>query len=256
MNAWSADSTYAYYARLLQTLKSKYSAWRFRDAAAGVAAPGLRVFLRHDVDVSLRHAVRMAELEHEAGLASTFMILSGAAMYALKDAAPQATLRRLVALGHEVGLHFDCPESIRTSPADPSTLEASIAASCAPIEDILGEPVRSLSFHRPLPWLLRGPITIGGRINAYAAELMAWYLSDSKGSWREGEPLPMIEHPRGSLLQLLTHPIWWGQEQRDGPERLEEFLREETTGATPAQAAGLRRRLAETLPGVELRKPS
>src|SRR5205823_1486511 len=110
--------------------------------------------------------------------------------------------------------------------------------------------VKSLSFHRPIPWLLRGPLLIGSRVNAYAAELMEWYLSDSKGCWREGEPLPKLRQPQGSKLQLLTHPIWWGDTHLTPAERLDEFAKEKTWRLSHSKAAEFDLALASTLPGV------
>jgi hypothetical protein len=85
-----------------------------------------------------------------------------------------------------------------------------------------------VSFHRPHPHFVRGPLYIAGLVNAYAAELMEWYLSDSRARWRDGDPLPRLLNPDRSLLQLLIHPIWWGDEHREGADRLEDFYQSAT----------------------------
>ena len=68
------------------------------------------------------------------------------------------------------------------------------------------------------------------RVNAYSRELMAWYLSDSKGNWREGEPLPKLLKPDKYLLQLLIHPIWWGDEHILPEDRLQAYFEVTTKG--------------------------
>ena len=60
-----------------------------------------------------------------------------------------------------------------------------------------------------------------GKVNAYSRELMSWYLSDSAGNWREGEPLPLLSNPDRPLLQLLIHPFWWGEEHMSAGDRLQ-----------------------------------
>ena len=231
------------------------------------------MFLRHDVDVSVSRALRMAEIEHACGVQSTYYVMTASPMYTLP---PNAQLvREIVALGYEVGLHFDCPAEHRIKlplndaettqiPAngvscddqDESNerlklLESRIERDCSLIEDILGRRVESISFHRPDPWCLRGPMRIGGRVNAYAAGLMEWYISDSKGNWREGEPLPMLVAPSKRVLQLLIHPIWWGDEHLSPEDRLQDFRAAETQGLSPAAVANWDASLEATLPGAK-----
>jgi hypothetical protein len=172
-------------------------------------------------------------------------------MYTLQDASSKGILRQIQSLGHEVGLHFDCPVELRHEKGDLSQLEDKIEDACSELEACIGVRVRSVSFHRPIPWLLRGPLLIRSRVNAYAKELMEWYLSDSKGSWREGEPLPKLRQPRGNTLQLLTHPIWWSDTHLPAAERLDEFVREKTRGLTRSQAAEFDAALTSTVPGVQ-----
>jgi len=94
---------------------------------------------------------------------------------------------------------------------------------------------------------------IDGRVNAYAKELMIWYLSDSKGYWREGEPLPKLFRPSKPLLQLLIHPIWWGDEHMLPEDRLQEFFDAETQGQSYQYIKALDTALADTIPAVRRR---
>jgi hypothetical protein len=73
---WNADFSYAYYIRMLDALRTNYTPNLLRDASDVLARPrGRVVFLRHDVDISTRMALRMAELENEHGVASTYMFI-------------------------------------------------------------------------------------------------------------------------------------------------------------------------------------
>jgi hypothetical protein len=236
-SAWAADFSYEYFRRLLRAAQAQFDVHPVAEAPQALRAGGRpKLLLRNDVDVSLERALRLAEVEHELGARATYMVMTNSPLYDLEAPESRAILARLVALGHEVGLHFDFEDPAqRAGGVAVEAVEAAIVAACARLEAVCGQPVRSLSFHRPLPQFLRGPSRVAGRVNAYARELMDWYLSDSGGRWRQGEPLPMLERPTCPVLQLLTHPIWWGEQHQAPPDRLDAFFADATAGLTPAE---------------------
>ena len=67
------------------------------------------MILRHDVDLSLDAALRMAELEAEAGAAATYFLMTGSVFYNLGSPEGERALGRLRELGHRVGLHAVYP---------------------------------------------------------------------------------------------------------------------------------------------------
>jgi hypothetical protein len=258
--AWSSDFSYAYFRRILQAIKSRFKCHPICEAPRLLQANGIpKVILRHDIDISLAKACQMAEVEAEYGLRATYMVINNGLLYSLTDVSSRAMLHQLMAMGHEVALHFDIG-AVRSNGTGPVEIETQIDNACKQLEDVLGSLVESVSFHRPgsydgpLSNLIRGPFFIAGRINAYAADLLDWYLSDSKGSWRDGEPLPKLLSPVKSLLQLLIHPIWWGEEHMAPEDRLEAFFLEETQGASPAFAKEFDERLAATIPALLRRR--
>ncbi|HZU07808.1 MAG TPA: hypothetical protein VFB73_17730 [Chloroflexota bacterium] len=209
--------TYAYYRQMLAAMKANFHCHRLVDAERVLQAPRARpvLFLRHDIDIDPFRALPMAELEAAAGIQATYMVMTNTPLYRVDDPSCRAALLTLAAMGHEIGLHFDFDhEAERHTPPDPATLERRILAACDQLQQSLGIPIASVSFHRPIPALLHGPLRLAGKINAYAQELMAWYLSDSGGRWRDGEPLPRLRQPDRPILQLLVHPIWWGESYR------------------------------------------
>jgi len=58
------------------------------------------VVLRHDIDGKLGNALRMAELEHELGIQSTYYF---GFPYTFKP----EIIGKIQALGHEVGYHYE-----------------------------------------------------------------------------------------------------------------------------------------------------
>src|SRR5262245_57692247 len=84
-----------------------YSFVQFRDFLPdGSPLPRRYIALRHDIDFAPGHSLEMAELEHAAGVTSTFFVLVDGQFYNPLGAEVIRQIRRIHALGHEVGLHF------------------------------------------------------------------------------------------------------------------------------------------------------
>lgn len=244
--AWSSDFSYAYFRQILGTASAVFDIHRLRDAPSSLDRDGRRpgLFLRHDVDLNLSRALRMAEIEAEQGIGATFMVMAHSSLYRIEDFSSKQAVRELIAMGHEVSLHFDfdAPEDRGGSP-DLAGAESRIVEAARRLEQVTSSPVASLSFHRPLEAFLRGPLRVGSMINAYAAALMGWYMSDSRGRWRDGEPLPRLIEPEGPLLQLLIHPVWWGDAHRAAEDRLQDFFESATSGMGEDRVAAFDRAL-------------
>lgn len=220
------------YRALIDSLRAR--GYEVRDFFT--ARPEARhLILRHDIDVSLEAAIALAELEASLGVRATYFALLRCEIYNPFAPAGRAALRRLGALGHEVGLHFDA--SLVEGGLD--ALDRAAAEECAMLEGLTGAAVRVVSFHRPAPALLGLERPLGGRIHAYEPRFFKaiGYCSDSRGAFRHGEPLAHEAVAAGRALQLLTHPIWWMAEAGvDATDRLERFV--------SARAAALRETLA------------
>src|SRR5437764_12187394 len=96
-----------------------FSLVRFRDfLPGGPALPRRYIVLRHDIDFAPRYSLEMAELEHAAGVASTFFVLVDGQFYNPLDSATVRQIRRIGALGHEVGLHFSVSSAVHADLGD------------------------------------------------------------------------------------------------------------------------------------------
>jgi hypothetical protein len=248
---WSSDFGYEYFRRILQTIKSNFELHLVSETPQILNKIGQpKLILRHDVDVSLKRAIRMAEIEYDFGIRATYMVMTTSPLYRVEDVTSRNTLLKLIDRGHEVGLHFDFENEAHVNNPQISSVEAMIYADSVRLENIVGLPIRSISFHRPQKLFVRGPSMLSGRVNASSKELMEWYLSDSKGCWREGEPLPKLLGPDKPLLQLLIHPIWWGDEHMLPEDRLQAFFDAETQGQPREYADALDAALAKIIPAV------
>lgn len=187
----------------------------------GYAAVGYRSFtaetgkllLRHDVDLSLAHAVRQAETNGALGVAATFFFLVSSEQYNLCSAAGRAALAEVVANGQRIGLHFDAA----AHPAE--AIEARARAECAILESLAGCPLEAVSFHRPVKALQGREGDFAGLPHAYEPRFFSAieYCSDSRGAFHHGSPLDREAFRRGAPFQLLTHPIWWMRDAEATP---------------------------------------
>lgn len=248
--AWAEDFTYRYYQQLVETAAAKFEPRLFSEVPQALAAGGRTLLLRHDVDLDLPKALAIAKVEHEFGVRSTFMVMTACPLYAVQAPESRRILAELVTLGHEIGLHFDAHQS---GGAASDSLETRIARDCDTLAEAAGAPVASVSFHRPQPEFLRGNLIVAHRVNAYAKQLMDAYFSDSKGSWRNGDPLIDVSRAEPPVLQLLTHPIWWGFDHASAAHRLEGLFLTRTSGLPADHAERLDRDLVATIPAVRRR---
>ena len=178
--------------------------------------------LRHDIDQSICSARAMAEAEAQCGWTSTWFVLIRTEMYNPFSRGAVANLRAMRAAGHEIGLHLDT-----THYAGAAATEAGAAIEARMLEDMLGAPVRIVSFHRPSPADLDNDAPVAGRIHTYMSSFTRTmgYCSDSRGAWRHGHPLDHAAVRDRRALQLLTHAVWWsGPDGRDAKGRLADVL--------------------------------
>jgi hypothetical protein len=216
----SQDFTLDAYGNLLENLTARgYEARDYAGADPGAA----HLILRHDVDMDLDAAVELAQLEAEKGFAATYFVLLGSELYNPASNRNRASLERIRALGHRIGLHFDAV-------AYDDVAEIQIAAlnnEILRLEGIAGTSITRFSFHRPARSLVGKHSPVSGVISAYAPRFVEdfAYVSDSRGGWHYGHPLDNEKVSRGMGLHLLTHPIWWVGSGDDPQSKLEWLAR-------------------------------
>lgn len=161
----------------------------YRFASFGEGPADGDVFLRHDVDLSLDAALRMAEVEHELGASATYFLMTESVFYNLASKEGVAAIERLRALGHRVGLHAVYPNAAPDARFDPV-----------------------VAWHNPDAGYMREPIP--GAINVMEERYFdpATYRSDSNQHWRSGCPHDDLRAGAFPWLQLLTHPEIWAYE--------------------------------------------
>lgn len=176
------------------------------------------VLLRHDVDLSVEAALEMARVEADLGVQSTYFLLLTSPLYNVFERETREQIEAIVALGHDVGVHFSTHAYWPTErpPSDADLVEA-IRHEQAALGTIV-PPVETVSFHIPPPWVLDR--SFQGVRSTYEPALFTDidYVADSTGRWRERHPL---DGGLGETVQVLTHPGLWGETDAGFIERVE-----------------------------------
>jgi len=150
-----------------------------------VPEPG-DLFLRHDVDLSLDAALRMATVEAQADVTATYFLMTESVFYNLASSEGATAIARLRELGHRIGLHAVYPHARLDERFDPV-----------------------VAWHNPEPAYMSDPVA--GAVNVMQTEFFdpATYRSDSNHRWRFGCPHEELRARSFAWLQLLTHPEIW-----------------------------------------------
>jgi hypothetical protein len=196
-----------------------FSFVRFRDFLPGAGPlPDRYIALRHDVDFAPAYSLEMAELEHVAGVVSTYFVLVDGQFYNPLDPAVARQIRRIHDLGHEVGLHVALGNGDRAG--------EEVAFRRDLLSEIVGAPVHSFSQHDPVNAGLAAVALPPGCepcVDAYEAvrahDLL--YVSDSAMMWRRHTFASALEEERN--LCLLAHPHSWLHPQDDYVALIREF---------------------------------
>lgn len=205
---------YATYWSLLSRISSTHRIVRFADFREGAPADPFCI-LRHDVDYSPAAALRLAKQESERGIRATYFLLTGTSYYNLLAPEHAHVASTLVALGHEVGLHYD----VRSfAPFPRNDWPRLLHAHATLLGELAGQRVTSIAMHQPA---LHGSDPFRnedhGFVNAYDDRFTrdATYVSDSCRAWRNDGWSMIASGNFPPRLHLCLHPINWAEADRD-----------------------------------------
>ena len=173
----------------------------------------VQFFFRHDVDISLKKAVEMADFENKNNIHSTYYILLSSPYYNALECENLQRIRTLRELGMGIGLHYD--NSIRVQ--DPNQCCSEIIIQLGILQHHIGEfENHSVTFHKPLRGVNINDETIDllNLSNIYCPNFdkRFKYISDSGHNWREN-PYDVIDN--FDMVHINTHPEWYNTESLD-----------------------------------------
>ena len=213
------DFTYDAYRKLIHLLeKNKYSFCSYENYPRSEQC----VIMRHDIDYSLEQAVKLARVEAELGIRSTYFVLLTSDFYNPASSNSYRDLHEILNLGHHIGLHFD--ETAYSY--DDYSLEYYIRKEARVLSDLLDVNINAFSLHRPNQKTIETQLQIPGLVNSYGEEFFHGfkYLSDSRRRWRE--PVEDIISSKQHLrLHILTHAFWYHDQEQTIRKTIEDFIR-------------------------------
>jgi hypothetical protein len=194
------------YGRLLNAIVDRGCSLEPVASMAGGKKPC--VYLRHDVDFSVAHAIGMAEAENRLGVRSTYYILLTGPYNVFQESSSKA-IRRLVELGHEIGLHYDLKRYPRSQEEAAGRLRKEIEI----LEFVAGARVGTIVMHEPFLDNRDIFLDLPGLINPSfynRNDPGMIYISDSCRAWRDGGLLAFVRgESSGNRLHLNIHPESW-----------------------------------------------
>jgi len=211
--------TYRDYRELLRRLLELYRPTTLQEGkrlADNTDSPLL--ILRHDIDMDLEAALRIATIEREMGIQSTFFFMVTCPLYNVFSCRGAERVRQILGAGHGFALHFDCAiyQDISND-----NINHYISRECQLLESFFNHKIESVSFHRPGNMELSG-LDLKQLPNSYEMVFRDkfQYFSDSRGQWVRGHPLDSDTFANKKNLHLCMHPIWWTFEPKTPSECL------------------------------------
>lgn len=191
-----------------------------------IGRDGPLILWRHDVDLDLQAAVKMAEIEADMGVRATYLLMTKSWFYNPFSAEAERAINRLVELGHDVGLHCDLDLPREASVSSPE-VERRVDQELALFDKRYpGLFRRVVSFHNPPLAVLNRDFD--GFYSCYQERFFGSikYLSDSNRRWREGPPEDWLDPQHVPRLSILLHPVIWAYSGNTMHECADEFLKE------------------------------
>lgn len=212
------DFTEENYRKLIKLAKQQYEFIFYTD----LARDGKKLLWRHDLDFSVQRAFRLAQIEKEEGVCSTYFIHLHNEFYNLLEHDISQKVKKIKDMGHEIALHFDLSYygNIKTL----EQLEEYLYLEKRFIEDVFNINCKAFSFHNPdtFNYKVFNHMEIAGMINTYSSYLQDnyGYISDSNGYWRFERLQDVLVSQKYYNLHVLTHPGWWTSEPMSPRDRI------------------------------------
>lgn len=185
------------------------------------------IVMRHDVDLSLKHALAMAEAEKSLGIKSTYFIRTKGTFNPFEGKNLEI-MKRISKLGYEIGVHYEFGS------ASMNNFKKAFLNDKKKFEKLLGKKIFGAALHKTkninVKMLDKLNIAedflreLGLEYDAYSDIFIKKmrYISDSAYRWKEGCMCSHINKEK--MLCILTHPIWWSDKTTSLVSIIEELI--------------------------------
>ena len=211
-----ADFTVDAYRDLLILAKKHYKFASYSDIPFGQKF----ILWRHDCDYSLNRAYALARIEADERVRSTYFLNPHCEFYNLFEKDQHRLVKEILAMGHEIGLHYDAAFH---GVSNETAFEGTIASERKLLENLYGVSLSAFSFHNPVDsHMLCDADNYAGLVNCYSQRFKKQvpYCSDSNGYWRFRRLRNVLAEATDPCLQVLTHPGWWQESAMPPRQRI------------------------------------
>jgi hypothetical protein len=215
-----ADFTISHYEEILEMIKQNYIISQYHNFKKDQKF----AIVRHDIDFSPHRALRVAQIETQHDICSTYFVHIHNEYYNFFESAIREIILSIIELGHDLGVHFDTHYyGITTEDQiiEKLTWEKDI------LENELKIAIKTFSFHNTNPFVLScQKDEYAGLLNTYSSYFQKEvpYCSYSNGYWRYQRMYDVISKAEAPCLHLLTHPEWWQEEPMSPWQRIKRSI--------------------------------
>ena len=197
--------------------------------------------IRHDIEYSVDRAYKMAQIEAEIGIKSTYCIQVRNNIYNAVSNKNIGLVKKIKALGHEIALHQDPPAGLGDY-----SLKDYLLKDIRTLSAYYNVKIKIFSYHRPKQEYLQKYFTVEDKINTNGnkffhyfkgdgivkpEELDVTYLADSNHKWKWGDP-KKVDLSKINKLQMNMHPYSWSEEGHDNFNNSVHVVKERTQELT------------------------
>ena len=177
-----------------------------------------QLILHHNARFSVHRAKRMATIEAELGISSSYFFSFSSRFYSLIEDDVARLVREIGELGHEVGLLVSL--DIRKTPPDAEALR-SVGRNCALLQDRTGSVAKYASGEGgAVATIDREKIVWNARFDDWHSGEKFWRsASDASGYWQPLSADDLVEQGH-SRVRIVADPAWWTPEPLTLRERL------------------------------------
>lgn len=204
------DFTIRNYRKIIQAAKK--NEYQFSFFYGSHSSGSKQILWRHDVEFSPFIALKMAEIEVEEGIKSTYFFQLHGEFYNVLEKEISKIVLKIKSLGHDIGLHFD---SHYYDVNNEEKLEKYLSLDTQYFNAIFGTKIKVFSFHNTNPFIIScEKERYAGLINVYSRYFKDHfaYCADSTGYWRYERLVDVLSNPNIQKLQVLTHDAMWSDE--------------------------------------------
>lgn len=197
------------------------------------------IIWRHDVEFEPDIALKMAKIENELCVQTSYFFQLHSPYYNIVDPHYRNIFHKIKDLGHHVGLHFD---SAYWGITNENELNEYINIDKIYLEKNLGVTIDTFSFHNTTPFTHSClQYQYAGLINVYSSFFKEKYnyCGDSLGYWRFDRLEDVLNDECVDHLQVLTHDANWSNTILSPRKRFARAMQEHAFRLIKEQVEGL-----------------